>query len=222
MNAMASPADFWRARLNTPNYEVSEAARYAHVHANTVTRWQRSATIRGRDARTKLSYLQLIELAVVAAAQKAGMKLADIRAARAYFAGAYNTDHPFASVRLLTDGVDLAAKAGADLLIGNKGGQLAWKAVIGQRFKEFEYEDDLATRWHVAGEGSPVVIDPRVGFGAPQVAGVPTWLLRERWQTGEPIDELRDDLSLDDNAINAALRFEGIDPTKSRKGAWLN
>lgn len=222
MNALASPADFWRARLDIPNYDVSEAARYAHVHASTVTRWQRSATIRGREARTKLSYLQLIELAVVAAAQKAGMKLADIRTARAYFAGAFNTEHPFATVRLSTDGVDLAAKAGADLLIGNKGGQLAWKAVIGQRFKEFEYEDGLATRWHVAGDGSPVLIDPRVRFGAPHVSGVPTWLLKDRWQTGEPLEDIEDDLGLDKKAILAGLQFEGVDTAKSRKGLWLN
>lgn len=222
MNAMASLGDFWRARLDTPNYDVGEAAKYAHVHASTVMRWQRSATIREREARKRLSYLQLIELAVVAAAQKAGMKLADIRTARAYFAGAFATEHPFATIRLSTDGIDLAAKAGADLLIGNKSGQLAWKAVIGQRFKEFEYEDGLATRWHVGGEGSPVVIDPRVRFGAPHVAGVPTWLLKERWETGEPIEEIEDDLSLDERAIVAALKFEGIDPSKTRKAAWLN
>ena len=222
MTAAASSSEFWRARLSTPNYEVGEAARYAHVHATTVTRWQRSATIKAREARSKLSYLQLIELAVVAAAQKAGMKLADIRTARAYFAGAFGTDHPFATIRLSTDGVDLAAKAGADLLIGNKGGQLAWKSVIGQRFREFEYEDGLATRWHVAGEGSPVIIDPRVRFGAPHVAGVPTWLLKDRWQTGEPMDEIMDDLSLDAAAVAAALEFEGIDPSKARKAAWAN
>lgn len=222
MNASANPADFWRARLDTPNYDVGEAARYAHVHANTVTRWQRSSTIRAREARVKLSYLQLIELAVVSAAQKAGMKLGDIRTARAYFSGAFDTDHPFATVRLSTDGVDLAAKAGADLLIGNKGGQLAWKAVIGQRFKEFEYEDGLATRWRVAGEGSPVIIDPRVRFGAPHVSGIPTWLLKDRWMTGEPLDEIEDDLCLDGKQIKAALRFEGIDPSKRRKAAWPN
>ena len=112
MTAATPSSEFWRARLSTPNYEVGEAARYAHVHATTVTRWQRSSTIRDREARLKVSYLQLIELAVVAAAQRAGMKLADIRTARAYFAGAFGTEHPFATVRLSTDGVDLAAKAG--------------------------------------------------------------------------------------------------------------
>jgi uncharacterized protein (DUF433 family) len=222
VNAIAEPQEFWRARLDTPNYDVSEAARYAHIHANSVARWQRSATIRDRAARIKLSYLQLIELAVVASAKKAGMRLVDIRVARAYFAAAFDTDHPFATIRLSTDGVDIATKAGAELLIGNKRGQLAWKSVIGRRFKEFEYEDNIVARWHVGGEGSPGVIDPRVRFGAPQVGGVPTWLLRERWVSGEPLDEITDDLSLDEATVISALRFEGVDPGKRRTTEWLN
>lgn len=222
VNATASPSDFWRSRLNTPNYEVGEAARYAHVHANTVSRWQRNTTLGARDPRLKLSYLQLIELAVAVSCKEAGMKLADIRTARAYFAGAFKTKHPFATMRLQTDGVDLALEAGADLLIGNRNGQLAWKSVIGERFKQFDYDDGLATRWHVAGKQSPVVIDPRVRFGAPHVAGVPTWLLKDRWLTGEPMDEIRDDFGISVKEVNAALRFEGVDPAKPRKGAWAH
>lgn len=222
MNASVNHNEFWRARLDTPNYEVREAARYASVHANTVTRWQRNTALGPREAGRKLSYLQLIELAVAASAKEAGMKLADIRAARSYFAGAFKTEHPFATLELQTDGVDLAMKAGAELLIGNKKGQLAWKQIIGDRFREFDYEDGLATRWHVAGKNSPVIIDPRVRFGAPHVSGVPTWLLKDRWAAGEPLDEIVDDLSLEAANIYAALRFEGIDPSKARKDAWLN
>lgn len=222
MNAQASPRDFWRSRLEVPNYEVRDAARYASVHAATVSRWQATTAIGPREARTKLSYLQLVELAVAAAAREEGMKLADIRAARAYFAGAFKTDHPFATIELMSDGVDMAAKAGADLLIGNKNGQLAWKSIIGERFRQFDYESGFASRWFPAGRESPVTIDPRVRFGAPHVAGVPTWLLKDRWLTGEPIDEIADDLSVAIDGVEAALRFEGVDPAKPRKAAWLN
>jgi uncharacterized protein (DUF433 family) len=151
------------------------------------------------------------------------MKLQDIRAARAYYAGAFQTRHPFATLKLKTDGVDLAMDAGAELLIGNKSGQLAWKSFIGAKFKEFEYDEQgLATRWHVAGVDSPVIIDPRIRFGAPQVAGVPTWLLRERWQKGEPAGELLEDFGLRKRDLNAALRFEGVDLSKPRTNEWLN
>lgn len=222
MNALVRERDLWRSRLDLPNYEVREAARYAHVHSNTVWRWHKNTTLGERQPGSKLSYLQLIELAVAAACKDAGMKLGDIRTARAYFAGKFETDHPFATLRLMTDGVDLAVKAGAELLIGNKNGQLAWKQIIGKRFKEFEYADGLAVRWHVAGESSPVLIDPRVRFGAPQVAGVPTWLLKDRWEAGEPMREILDDFSLEHAALLAALQFEGIDPAKRRANEWLN
>jgi uncharacterized protein (DUF433 family) len=138
------------------------------------------------------------------------MKLGEIRAARAYFAGAYNTDFPFATLQLATDGVDLAIKAGADLLIGNKSGQLAWKSIIGDRFKEFDYEDGLAVRWHVAGKSSAIVIDPRIRFGAPSVAGVPTWAIKGRWEAGEPLDVISDDFDLEPGIVRDALAFEGV------------
>ena len=217
MNASVNHSEFWRARLDTPNYEVREAARYASVNAGTVTRWQRNTALGPRAPGLKLSYLQLIELAVAASAKEAGMKLADIRAARSYFAGAFKTDHPFALLDLQTDGVDMAVKAGAELLIGNKKGQLAWKQIIGDRFKEFDYEEGVATRWHVAGKGSPVVIDPRVRFGAPHVSGVPTWLLKDRWMAGEVPDVIAEDYDLNIEQVIKALEFEGIVATTDQR-----
>lgn len=222
VNAPVSQSDLWRSRLEIPSYQVRDAARYVRSHPQTVSRWHRDTTLGSREPGSKLSYLQLIELAVAAAAKKAGMKLADIRAARAYFAGAFQTAHPFALLRLKTDGVDMAIDAGAELLIGNRGGQLAWNDFIGGLFKEFEYEDGLAARWHVGGKDSPVMIDPRIRFGSPHVAGVPTWLIRDRWEAGEPIDEIRDDLSIGVDDLRAALLFEGLNPEDPRRNEWLN
>lgn len=222
MNAAPAHIEFWKERLSVPNYAVGEAARYAHVHAGTVGRWHKNTTLGGREPGSKLSYLQLIELAVVGACKAAGMKLEDIRVARGYYSAAFDTKHPFATLRLKTDGVDLAMDAGAELLIGNKGGQIAWKSFIGERFKEFEYEDGLVSRWHAGGVKSSVIIDPRVRFGAPHVAGIPTWLLKDRWEAGEPADEIRSDLSLSKRDLEAALQFEGIDPRKPRKNEWLH
>lgn len=211
MNAPVKASDLWRSRLDLPSYEVREAARYAHIHSNTVWRWHRNTTLSSREPGRKLSYLQLIELAVVAACKAAGMKLADIRAARSYFAGHFNTEHPFATLDLATDGVDLAMKAGADLLIGNRNGQYAWKRIIGDRFKEFDYEGGLAVRWHVDGKRSAVTIDPRVQFGAPAVEGVPTWAIKGRWEAGETVPVIADDFDLSGALVRKALAFEGVE-----------
>jgi uncharacterized protein (DUF433 family) len=125
-------------------------------------------------------------------------------------------------LKLKTDGVDLAMDAGAELLIGNRNWQLAWNSVIGKKFKEFDYEEGLATRWHVGGPNSPIVIDPRVRFGAPHIAGVPTCMLKERWESVEPMDEITKDLGLKSNDVIPALRFEGVDPISRRANEWLN
>ena len=74
----------------------------------------------------------------------------------------------------------------------------------------------------MAGKDAPILIDPRVRFGAPRVAGVPTWPLKDRWVSGEPLNEIAEDLSLKQPEILAALRFEGLDPLKPRKNEWLN
>lgn len=227
MNAATQPSEFWRSRLYVPNYRIRDAAQYAHLSAQTVASWHKPITSNQRgvlgpkDKGAALSYLQLIELAVAAACKDAGMKLADIRAARAFFAGAYETEYPFATLRLATDGVDLATKAGAELLIGNKGGQMAWKKIIGDRFKEFEYDEEgRATRWHVAGKGSPVMIDPRVRFGAPHVGGVPTWVLKDRWQVGESVKDIADDFDLRSPQVVKALEFEGVDVAADKRASW--
>lgn len=226
MNAIAQPNEFWRSRLNIPSYRIRDAAHYAQLSSQTVASWHKpvasntQGVLGPKDKGAALSYLQLIELAVAAACKKAGMKLADIREARAYFAGAYETDYPFATLRLATDGVDLAIKAGAELLIGNKGGQLAWNKIIGARFKEFEYEDGLATRWHVAGAKSPVLIDPRVRFGAPHVGGVPTWVMRDRWSVGEAVEDIADDFDLKPFQVAKALEFEGVDVVANKRTPW--
>jgi uncharacterized protein (DUF433 family) len=55
-----------------------------------------------------------------------------------------------------------------------------------------------------------VVIDPRISFGAPVVSGIPTWVVKGRWEAGENIFDIREDFGLDENDIRHALTFEGI------------
>jgi uncharacterized protein (DUF433 family) len=108
------------------------------------------------------------------------------------------------------------------LVNGNKAGQMEWKAIIGDRLMEFEYEGDLAVRWHVAGEDSPIEIDPQVAFGAPAVRGKPTWLVRDRWNAGESIDYIARDLGLRAPDVRAALKFESVDISAPQPNPWLN
>lgn len=227
-------AEPWVSRLNVPNYPMAEAARYSGISPATVRNWHadaanKSSTLPARAPRSELSYLQLIEIAVVASFRKAGLSLAAIRQARAFAAEKFGTDHPFAEYRFKTDGKTLLAdlaqvdgEAGQGKLVNvNKKGQLEWSAVLEMRLQEFEYEDDLAVRWHVGGAKSPVFIDPRISFGAPTVRGKPTWLFRDRWVSGEPMDATARDFGIKVSDVEAALKFEGVD-INAPSGSWLH
>lgn len=224
---MAVPnSDFWRSRLFVPNYKIRDAARYAELSSQTVASWHgrpgsnRKSTLSSKEKGGALSYLQLIEVAVVSAFRKTGVTLSKIRSAREYLGKELKAEYPFAEYRFKTDGKELwmdyaqLHTKGNDktLLAPSLGGQLAWTDIIG-KLQEFDYEDEgLAIRWRVAGPESSILIDPRVQFGAPAVDGVPTWIFKGRWEAGEPLDEIADDFGVPNSSVLDALHFEGVDP----------
>ena len=167
-----------------------------------------------RKPREALSYLQLIEVAVVAAFRQEGVSLKAVRTARDYAAQQFECEFPFAQLEFARAGRELLLNL-EDLLPGDevgavvasRWGQRTWEEFL----PEFEYEDgDIVTRWHVRGRGSPILIDPRISFGAPAVRGVPTWAIKGRKEAGETIDEIVDDFDLKRAEVLAALVFEGV------------
>lgn len=218
-------AEPWRRRLYLPAYSLTDAARYAHTARQTVTAWyygrpSHAPVLGGKERQIPLSYLQLVEVAFVATFRHLGVSLQRIRQARDYLAQLFHDEYPFAQRRLLTEGshvlldlqeIDGEAEVGR-LIVADAGGQLGWRDLIADRFAEFDYEQDLALRWHVAGRGSAVLIDPRTSFGAPAVHGIPTWAILGRWRAGEPLDEIADDFDLSLDDVREALRFEGEKP----------
>ena len=219
-NGRSAPAvEPWRRRLYLPAYRVSAAARYAELTRQTVTRWHRgteagAAGMPERQPRAALSYLQLIEVAVVAAFRRKNVSLKAIRTARDYAAQQFECEFPFAQLEFARAGRELLLTL-QDVLSGDetgavvasKWGQWAWEEFL----PEFEYEDgDIVTRWHPRGKESPILIDPRIAFGAPAVEGVPTWAIKGRTEAGETIEEIVDDFSLQRADVLAALTFEGV------------
>jgi uncharacterized protein (DUF433 family) len=231
MNMAVQHQDFWRSRLFVPNYKIRDAARYAHLSSQTVANWHSKpgsnhrSTLSTKEKGAALSYLQLIEVAVVSSFRKAGISLKKIKAAREYLAKQFEAEHPFAEFRFKTEGKELwldyaqfeASSGDKTLLAATQNGQLAWTDIIG-RLQEFEYEDDgLAIKWHVAGTGQDIVIDPRVQFGAPAIDGVATWVFKGRWEAGEPLDEIADDFGVPNSAVLQALLFEGVEIGNGRQ-----
>lgn len=215
----------WRRRLFLPSYQIGEAAAYARISPQTVVAWHKieAALLAQREKRAALSYMQLIEVAVVAAFRKAGVSLKRIRAAREYAARNLKSEYPFAEYSFKEEGKHLWLDSGqidvkpGTVLSADQGGQLAWESVIG-RLREFEYEKDgIVLRWHLAGPSSPIIIDPRISFGAPAVKGIPTWIIRGRWNAGESDSDIAADFGLKKDEVREALKFEGLASDGRRK-----
>ncbi|WP_126257714.1 DUF433 domain-containing protein [Bradyrhizobium sp. LVM 105] len=219
----------WRKRLHIPAYQVGEAARYAQLSPQTIVAWHKldgQRVLSEKERGERLSYLQLIELAVVAAFRKAKIPLKEIRAAREYVKRNLGSAHPFAEYQFKRYGKSLFTeyeeeKGSRKLVKANQAGQLAWKEIVGPLLEEFEYEHEgVAIRWHVAGPSSPVIIDPRLSFGTPVVGGVPTWIVKGRFDAGETDRMIAEDFGLDVLAVREALKFEGVLPGQQQK--WIH
>ena len=231
-----SSDQLWKERLTTPAYRVGEAASYAKISPQTVSAWHKKEAKRRNLLSEKiggdgLSFVQLIEIAVVAEMRRAGVKLKEIAIARAYFEKTTGLKYPFAQLRFKTDGADVlhdfedpSGQVVEDTLIAaNHSGQHVWRDMLAKRLREFNYDSDGAViQWKVAGEDKSVMIDPRLAFGAPQVEGVRTEVLKRRWFSGEEIDELADDFGISSSLVVEALLFEGIDSGSARISKWIH
>jgi uncharacterized protein (DUF433 family) len=231
--ALVSAREPWRKRLYLPSYHVQEAARYARTTPKTIRTWQGQGdlvqAIAARDPELSLSYMQLIEVAVVAAFRRAGIKLRDIKAARDWLATTFKSEYPFAQFDFKRRGKELLVdyakasreKSKGQLISPSKGGQLVWEPMVGDLLSEFEYDRNIAMRWHVIGRDEPIIIDPRVSFGAPNILGVPTWVLKGRWEAGESVPEIAEDFDLKPALVAEALKFEGVDEAGQKRG-WVH
>ncbi len=217
-------SDLWRKRLTLPMYTAAETARYTHAKPQTIGYWFRGGETRGpalpgRKPGERLNYLQAVEAAFVAAFRGFGVGLRNLRDAHAYFQALLKTEYPFATQRFFTEGAHVLKEWGVrqaqaeftEVVVGDEHGQLAWTELLGERFHTFDYEHDLALRWHVAGRNSPVQIDPRVSFGSPCVRGIPTWALRGRYEAGASVEEISADFGLEGVEVVAGLTFEGME-----------
>lgn len=127
-----------------------------------------------------LSFLELMELRVVKAVVDAGISLQHVRAAAQLASHHFRTDHPFASRRVFTDGRQIFSAVSNDLEAPDV---VRWKhteieqVIAGGIFEQFFHEIEfdattaLAHRWWPQGRQVPIVLDPRISFGAPIIAG---------------------------------------------------
>jgi uncharacterized protein (DUF433 family) len=211
-----------------PIYTPTEAARYAQTSPHSVVRWRsgytyptrlgprRSGPVTGGSTQGLLTFEDLVEIAVVAAARKATVPMLNIRRAVDAARALYLVDRPLMLLEFKHDGRDLFIKEVAEgahteqrFVNLSRSGQVAWEH-IQDVLSELEYEGKRAVRWYPAGRDEPVVIDPDVSFGRPYIVtkGISTDAVRSRFKAHESLAAIGDDLGLSEEEVEAALRFE--------------
>lgn len=133
-------------------------------------------TIKGAIA---LSFLELMELRVVKSIVDAGIPLQHVRRAAQWAGDAFDTDHPFASQRVFTDGRSIFSAVSTDdppNVVKWEEGQMD-QIIAGPIFDrylseiEFDPSTSLAYKWWPLGKSEPVILDPKLAFGAPVIEG---------------------------------------------------
>jgi uncharacterized protein (DUF433 family) len=172
------------------------------------------------DPSGSLSFVNLTEVLALTGFRQSGVSMQRVRRALEYVKQEMRVEHPLATQRILSDGVELfweyQERHRGEIVLVNivRGGQRAFPETVMRYLREIEWgKDTVASRWwpgaHEAGSGS-VVVDPRRAFGSPVIArtGIRTEDVFLRFSAGEPLSELARDYGLTRDQAEAAIRAE--------------
>ena len=181
-------------QLRRPSYSAAEAGRLVGLTPGRVRRWLRGYEysyrneVRGQPPVVQrsspqcsyASFLDLIDLLLVKRFLDHGVSLQKVRGALDEARSILGTTH-FARQTFFTDGsavfLELQDKAldaeRSAILQLMTGGQWVIAQVIREVAKQIDFEptEGFASRWFPLGRDRPVVLDPKVSFGAPCIAG---------------------------------------------------
>jgi uncharacterized protein (DUF433 family) len=219
--------------LVTPAYPFAEAAHYLNLPVSTLRAWCVGQSYRVGSGtrrflplihlddghRRALSFLNLVEAHVLAAIRRQHhIPLPKVRQALSYVSRRLKTARPLAESGFQTDGLDLFVERLGSLINVTREGQTEMADLIRDHLQRIERDAKgvpirlfLFTRPDDHGaQPSPVVVDPRIAFGRPVLAGraVPTAVLADRFKAGDTLAQLAGDYDTSTQAIEEALRCE--------------
>jgi uncharacterized protein (DUF433 family) len=216
-----------------PTYPFAEAARYLKLPVSTLRSWvvgREYGTAEGTrffeplvgpldESVRLLSFVNLVEAHVLCAIRREhNVRLPAVREAVDFVQQQYGVAHPLAHQDFQTDGYSLFVERYGKLINASERGQIALKEVIRDYLERIDRDEQgLIRRLYpftrpAARPTDPkvVVIDPRVSFGKPVLAGtgLRTAVVAERFAAGEAVEELARDYTCDQHLIQEAIRVE--------------
>lgn len=217
-----------------PCYSFPEAAHYLRIPVTTLRSW-----VRGRkyptsggdqffrpvielpdESQNLLSFINLVEIHVLDAIRRDHrISLNKVRIAIDFIKEELTSDHPLAYHKLETDGLDLFVEEYGQLINVSQAGQLALRNLLQAHLRRIERDSAgyalrlypfTRKRLQLIEEPKAIVIDPRISFGRPVLAGtgIPTAIIAERYKAGEAIGALADDYGRPTLEIEEAIRCE--------------
>lgn len=223
---MSAKQDIYGGRdpRDVPLYSVADAAWYLGIPSATLRSW-----CSGRPYPTKrgsrhfpavlelpkpgrLSFMNLVEAHVLDAIRRTHkLSLKQVRTAVKWL-GSEGVDHPLAQKQFMHDKSELFVEHLGEIYAAD--GQEPIRDAIERHLSRIEVDaKGFAVRLfpfaRTKMESKVVVIDPRISFGRPTLAGtgVPVDVIVERFRAGESITELVDDYGCESVAVGEAIRL---------------
>lgn len=214
---------------DVPAYTLPAAARHVRIPAATLRSWvcgrpypvgeetRRSLPlIKVPNRRPRfLTFTNLVETHVLASMRrKHELPMRTVRKAIKFVEEELDVVHPLATEAFKTNGVDVFVERYGTLINASKDGQGEIKAAIEAGLTRINYEMGIAlqlfplTRADGFNQPKLIVIDPRLAFGRPVLAGsgVPVDEVAQRFQAGESAAELAGDFRVEEQMVEEAIR----------------
>jgi len=223
--------------LTVPAYTIPMAAAYLWMSSATLRTWVNGYAYQTHAGRTRkdrvivpashaapwsemyrgrtfLSFENLIEAHILLAIRKTHeLSLPRVRKALKQIEKKFPTPHPLARRKFATDGTDLFVETVGKWLNVSDVDQPQLRLRLTTRLKRIEYEGDVAKRLfplrsEEAADTRLIVINPRISFGRPVIAGtgVPVAEIKSRFDAGDSIDTLVKEFDIDKAKVEEALR----------------
>ncbi len=214
-----------------PAYTFPEAGRYLGIPPSTLRYWVVGQPVaRGNKAATyealirapagaenRMSFNNLVEAHVLRALRTLHrIKMAAVRDALAFAEESLGIDRLLLRDELATSGQDILLERLGQLITLSRSGQLALRRILARYLNRVERDENalpfrlypLPAGWSV--HSRTIVIDPRVSFGRPTVAGsgISTEALISRIDAGETVGALAADYGIDASQIHDAVLYE--------------
>lgn len=215
-----------------PLYSVGEAAGHLHMPAATLRAWVVGRSYARSDGEAfseplirlpdptepRLCFNNLVEAHILSALRtKHGVGMNAVRTALEYAEGELAIDRLLLSEELTTDGASLFLDRLGELINLSKSGQIAIRKILESYLRRLERdEDELPIRLYpflrgdFGGGTRSVVIDPRISFGRPVIAGTgtSTEIVVRRIDAGEEMSAVAEDYGLDVEQVEQAIIYE--------------